>query len=229
MFAAAEQVAPPGAAGLFHTTFLYRSRADLAVALLRLQALGVPIHGASDHLVSEAIYFEDPDGNGIEIYADRPEDQWRVNGREIEMATLRLDLDDLLGAAPEDTRRAIAGAHPSTAAADLPSALAAPTGTTVGHVHLRAADLPESNEFWSRTVGLDITNRYGDVATFLSAGGYHHHIGVNRFARWSAPVEGGAGLAEMDIARVSRSAPAETSHDAPRVFTTPEDIRLALL
>lgn len=198
-----------GEAGLFHTAFLYESRRELAIALLRLHALGATFEGASDHDVSEAIYLSDPEGNGIEIYADRPQEQWRYPAGNLQMRTLPLEMEDLLAEVAEETRNAaselrhVAPASMSSLAdhaATLPAELAAPVSATVGHLHLRVLDLPGSESFWRESVGLEVTARYGEVASFLSAGGYHHHIGVNRFGPWVPRTPGGPGLAAVTLA-----------------------------
>ncbi len=126
--------------GLYHLAILVPSRRDLALALVRLAEARWPLDGASDHLVSEALYLSDPDGNGIEIYRDRPREQWRRSGDQLEMATLTLDLHDVLGELPEGTgRQALASA-----------------GTRVGHVHLRVADLAAAEAFYTDTLGFDV-------------------------------------------------------------------------
>lgn len=198
-----------GEAGLFHTAFLYESRRDLAVALLRLHALGATFEGASDHDVSEAIYLSDPEGNGIEIYADRPRDQWRFPEGNLQMRTLPLDMEDLLREVREETRNGASEFRRDTAtslesldqrAAALPGELAAPASVTLGHLHLRVLDLPGAESFWRDRIGLEVTARYGEVASFLAVGGYHHHIGLNRFGPWVPRTPGGQGLAAVTIA-----------------------------
>ncbi len=176
--------APPRDArqtGLFHFAVLVPSRVDLARALVNLAVGRHPLSGASDHLVSEALYLNDPDGNGIEIYRDRPREQWRhaANG-EMEMATLALDLDDLVGELGREPR--VAGR------------LAA--GTRMGHVHLQVAELTETERFYAAVLGFDTTVRSYPGALFVSAGGYHHHIGLNTWNSRgaSAPDPGGIGL-----------------------------------
>jgi catechol 2,3-dioxygenase len=153
----------PRGAGLFHTAFLLPSRADLGRWIRHAAETGIRIDGASDHLVSEAIYLTDPEGNGVEIYADRPRDAWRWNGNQVEMATVRLDLAAVAGSVPpgEEMWRG------------------APAGTVVGHVHLRVGDAAQAEEWWRGTLGFDTVARYGKQAVFLSTGGYHHHIGAN--------------------------------------------------
>lgn len=153
----------PRSAGLFHTAFLFPSRADLARWTQSAIDRKIGIDGASDHLVSEALYLTDPEGNGIEIYADRPKAAWTYEGRELQMATQRLDFRGLLGELGEgDT-----------------GWRGAPAGTVVGHVHLRVGDIGEAEAWWNEAIGLDTVVHYGDAAVFLSSGGYHHHIGAN--------------------------------------------------
>jgi catechol 2,3-dioxygenase len=146
--------APRRATGLFHTAFRFPSRADLAAALRRAAGRHARLTGASDHGVSEALYFDDPAGNGVELYWDRPKEVWPDD-----MYTAPLDLDDLATAGGE--------------------AAAAPEGTDVGHVHLKASDLISSTDFYVADLGLEIMHRYGDQASFLAVGGYHHHVGLN--------------------------------------------------
>jgi catechol 2,3-dioxygenase len=153
--------APAGAAGLFHTAFLLPSRHDLGLWLRKAAERGVAIDGASDHLVSEAIYLADPEGNGIEVYADRPAETWQHEAGQVVMATKRLDL------------RALADASPGP----LPDA--APAGTVIGHVHLRVGDVAEAERFWTGIAGLALSARYAGAAVFLARGGYHHHLAAN--------------------------------------------------
>ena len=127
--------------------------------------------GASDHLVSEALYLHDPDGNGIEIYRDRPREQWRFVDGELQMDTLPLDLDSVLG----ELSGADTGAH------------GMPAGTRIGHVHLNVANLSAAEDFYAGALGFDVTVRSYPGALFLSTGGYHHQIGVNTWAGEGAP------------------------------------------
>jgi catechol 2,3-dioxygenase len=151
------------APGLYHLAILVPTRADLAFALARLATARWPLDGASDHLVSEALYLSDPDGNGLEIYRDRPRADWpRAEGR-LEMATLPLDLDDVFG----EIR----------AASELQEQ--APAGTRIGHVHLQVSDVSSAEAFYHGLLGFDVTVRGFPGALFVSAGGYHHHIGLN--------------------------------------------------
>ena len=151
------------APGLYHLAILVPTRTDLAFALARLATARWPLDGASDHLVSEALYLSDPDGNGLEIYRDRPRADWPRSDGRLEMATLPLNLDDLLGEL-----------H---AASELQEH--APAGTRIGHVHLQVADVASAESFYHGLLGFDVTVRGFPGALFVSAGGYHHHIGLN--------------------------------------------------
>jgi catechol 2,3-dioxygenase len=153
----------PHSAGLYHTAFLLPSRDDLARWVGHAAGNKIAISGASDHLVSEAIYLYDPEGNGIEIYRDRPREEWSVEGGTVKMATERLNLRALLESLPEGD----AGWS------------GVPDDAIVGHVHLRVGDTGEAEAWWNREMGFDTTVHYGDSAVFLSTGGYHHHIGAN--------------------------------------------------
>lgn len=180
--------APPldrGATGLFHMAILMPSRRDLAVALARLAEANWPLDGASDHLVSEALYLSDPDGNGIEIYRDRPREEWRQVDGQLEMSTLPLDLRGLLAE--------LTGADRLEPAA--------PSGTRMGHVHLQVSDLESSEAFYNRILGFDVMVRGYPGALFVSAGGYHHHLGLNTWhSRGAAPpVPGAIGLQRFEI------------------------------
>lgn len=163
-----------GTTGLYHFALLVPGRAELGHALRRLLEERVRLQGAADHRVSEALYLADPDGHGIEIYRDRPRAQWTRGGHAIEMTTDPLDLDAILAAGDE--------APPP---ADTPPGL--PPGTVMGHVHLHVADIAAAEAFYRERVGFDLTLRYGPMASFLSAGGYHHHLGMNTWAGVGAP------------------------------------------
>lgn len=173
--------ASPREAGLFHTAFLLPSRAALGAWLRHAAETRVPVQGASDHLVSEAIYLADPEGNGIEVYADRPRPAWRNADGSLKMATEPLDLPDLAGAA----RAPWAGA---------------PEGTVVGHVHLQVGKVDAAEDFWSGLIGMEVMANYPGAA-FLSSGGYHHHIGANIWnSRNAGPRDLPAtGLAELEL------------------------------
>ncbi len=161
---------PPRTTGLFHLALLVPARADLTRALRRVFENGWHLSGASDHLVSEALYLSDPEGNGLELYRDRPREEWPREGDEIAMATLPIDLEDLL-------------AEPG-AGDDAP---AMPAGTVLGHVHLQVKDLDSAAAFWVDALGLDVTASLYPGALFVSAGGYHHHVGLNTWAGVGAP------------------------------------------
>jgi catechol 2,3-dioxygenase len=173
------------APGLYHLAILVPTRLDLAFALARLVQARWPLDGASDHMVSEALYLSDPDGNGIEIYRDRPRAEWRRDGDQLQMATLPLDLDDIVGqlhGAPELQAEV-------------------PVGTRIGHVHLQVSDLSEAEAFYHGVLGFDVMVRGYPGALFVSAGGYHHHIGLNTWhSAGSAPAPAGSvGLRSFTI------------------------------
>jgi catechol 2,3-dioxygenase len=160
-----------GHTGLYHFAVLVPSRLELARALRRMAEARVPMDGFSDHLVSEALYLPDPDGNGIEVYRDRPRSQWYDARGNLRMATDPLDIDGVLGEL---------AAHPE------PAALLA-GGTVIGHVHLHVAHIAEAEAFYLDGLGFDRMARYGPSASFASAGGYHHHLGLNTWAGAGAP------------------------------------------
>jgi catechol 2,3-dioxygenase len=161
----------PRTSGLYHFALLVPSRLELARVLHNLtETIGGP-GGASDHLVSEALYLSDPDGNGIEIYRDRPRDQWPLDQGQIRMAVDPLDFHGLM-AELESSASAWPGMHPDT---------------VLGHMHLHVADLNAALAFYTRVVGLDLMALYGGSAAFLSAGGYHHHLGINTWNGIGAP------------------------------------------
>jgi catechol 2,3-dioxygenase len=173
------------APGLYHLAVLVPTRRDLAFALARLSQARWPLDGASDHLVSEALYLSDPDGNGIEIYRDRPRADWRYDGGQLEMSTLALDLNDLVGQL--------------RGATELQAEV--PAGTRVGHVHLQVAELSDAEAFYHGVLGFDVVVRGYPGALFVSAGGYHHHIGLNTWhsAGASPAPSGTVGLRSFTI------------------------------
>jgi catechol 2,3-dioxygenase len=148
-------------AGLYHTAFLMPTRADLARWILHAARTKVPLTGASDHAVSEAFYLDDPEGNGIEVYSDRPAESWQWTGNDLRITTDPLDIDDILREVPSNA------AFPG-----------APDGLRIGHVHLRVGDDAKAEEFYRDAIGLDVTRRRSG-ASFLSSGRYHHHIAAN--------------------------------------------------
>jgi catechol 2,3-dioxygenase len=157
-----------GRIGLYHFAILLPDRAALGRFVRHLADIGARA-GMSDHFVSEAIYLSDPDGLGIEVYADRPRSAWRVDERQLEMTTIPLDVDDL------------------AAAAQGQKWTGAPRGTTIGHVHLYVRDIGEAAAFYHEALGLDKVVWNYPGALFMSAGGYHHHLGTNTWAS-DAPV-----------------------------------------
>jgi catechol 2,3-dioxygenase len=175
----------PRATGLFHLAVLVPSRRDLAFALARLVEARWPLDGASDHLVSEALYLSDPDGNGIEIYRDRPREQWRRVDGQLQMATLPLGLN---------------GIAAELAAFDTLQEQA-PPGTRIGHTHLQVSELEQTEAFYAGVLGFDVMVRSYPGALFVSAGGYHHHLGLNTWhsAGSGPPRPGSVGLRSYEI------------------------------
>jgi catechol 2,3-dioxygenase len=189
----------PRSAGLFHTAFLLPSRADLGRWVRHAIDRQIAIEGASDHLVSEALYLTDPEGNGIEIYADRAHENWKWNGPSVEMATLRLDIPGLVAS----VRDGDAGWQ------------GAPENSVIGHVHLRVGDPDQAETWWHDQFGFDTVHKIKGSAAFLSSGGYHHHIGANCWQSAGAgrrdPSRAGLSWVEMQ----SRKANAETWAEDP--------------
>jgi len=175
---------PARTTGLFHLALLVPSRAELARSIHRVTAAGWRFTGASDHLVSEALYLDDPEGNGIEIYRDRDREEWSYAGEELKMATLPLDIEGVLDGVPDgETGDGVA------------------PGTRIGHVHVQVASIPEAGAFWVDGVGFDPVVRRFPGALFVSAGGYHHHLGLNTWAGQGAPAPppGARGLRSFAI------------------------------
>jgi len=168
--------------GLYHFAVLVPSRAALADALRRLARTQTGLDGASDHGVSEALYLTDPEGNGIELYRDRPRDAWPRHDGVLAMGTARLDLQSLL------------------LEAETPGA-GLPRGTVIGHVHLRVSDIPAAEGFYCEQLGFSLMQRYGDSASFVSAGGYHHHVAFNTWESRGAPPApaDAAGLGHFEV------------------------------
>lgn len=174
-----------GFTGLYHIALLLPQRTDLARWLAHAARDGVPLVGLSDHFVSEALYLSDPDGHGLEIYWDRPRQVWegRVAAR---MTTLPLDAEGLLAELPDPAAEPFEGL---------------PDGTVVGHVHLKVAAIPETVAFYRDILGFGLMAALGPQAAFLSAGGYHHHIGANTWESRGAgpPPAGTAALRHATI------------------------------
>ncbi|HKW15080.1 MAG TPA: VOC family protein [Candidatus Krumholzibacteria bacterium] len=162
---------PPRATGLYHFAIRVPNRRALAMMIRHLEDMQWPVQGYADHDVSEAVYLADPDGIGIEVYADRPRDEWPLRNGQVEMVTEPLELDRLmreLDSWPGDWE----GLDPAT---------------DIGHIHLRVSDLQSAEDFYNRVLGFDVMQRDIAGALFLAAGGYHHHIGVNTWASLGAP------------------------------------------
>ncbi|MDR7075879.1 catechol 2,3-dioxygenase [Neobacillus niacini] len=155
--------------GLYHFAILLPERSDLANIVVHLVEKGIKF-GSSDHLVSEALYLNDPDGNGIEIYIDRDSSVWSWKGEEVAMTVDPLDFKNLL-----------------TTVISGKSWKGMPEGTVMGHIHLHVSELKKTEEFYVKGLGFDVVNRYGVQALFLSTGKYHHHIGVNTWNGIGAP------------------------------------------
>jgi len=161
----------PRSAGLFHTAFLMPNRESLGAWLRHVAAERIPVDGASDHLVSEAVYLHDPEGNGIEVYADRSRTEWTTDGKSVAMATEHLDIPGLLDLEPQNKYTA------------------APDGLFVGHMHLQVGDTGVAEPFYSGVLGTDITAHYPG-ASFYGAGGYHHQLATNTWSsRGAGPIE----------------------------------------
>ena len=157
-----EQVIPKEAhkTGLYHFALLLPSRADLGSFLNHIAKINYPL-GASDHHVSEALYLQDVDGNGIEIYADRPASTWVWRDKEVHMVTEPLKAEEVLAAGAGKPWEGL------------------PSETVMGHIHLHVGNLEQAEEFYCKGLGFEVVTRYGGQALFVSADGYHHHIGLN--------------------------------------------------
>lgn len=216
----------PGSTGLYHFALLLPSRVELARWLAHAARDQVALVGLSDHFVSEALYLSDPDGHGIEIYWDRPRAVWEGQVAE-RMTTVPLDVDGLLGEL-EDPRSETFGGLPS--------------GTVMGHVHLKVARVAETIEFYRHVLGFALMAQLGPYAAFLSAGGYHHHIGANTWesAGGAPPPPGSAALRHATIVlpdedertrvleRVADAGQAPEREDGGFVVRDPSGNRLAL-
>jgi catechol 2,3-dioxygenase len=215
-----------GHTGLYHVALLVPDRASLARWLAHAGREAVELTGLSDHAVSEAIYLRDPDHHGIEIYADRPREHWE--GRVLElMTTMPLDVESLFSELADPAAEPFDGL---------------PDGTVMGHVHLRVADVDTTVAFYRDVLGLDLMAQLGPAAAFLSAGGYHHHIGSNTWeSRGGSPAPPGAatlrhatvvlpGAAERDrvAARVADSGQSPEAHDGCVLVLDPSGNALLL-
>jgi catechol 2,3-dioxygenase len=174
-----------GALGLYHYAILLPDRIALGQFLAHLARLDIRA-GSADHAVSEAVYLSDPDGLGIEVYADRPRSVWRVDRNQLHMTTEPLDVRSLV---------AIAGERPWSGL---------PAGTVMGHVHLHVGDLDEAGAFYHRALGFDKTVWNYPGALFMSAGGYHHHLGTNTWSPGAPAADGEARLLSWDLVLPTR-------------------------
>jgi catechol 2,3-dioxygenase len=177
---------PDGSAGLFHTAFLLPDRASLGRWFLRMRGLGAAFEGAADHAVSEAFYLSDPEGNGIEVYHDRPRAEWRKDGEgRIIMTTVRMDMGAM---AAEGQEQGVGDGR-------------FPTSSRIGHVHLKVGDAAEAERFYTEALGLDVMARRAPHAVFMSSGGYHHHLAVNTWMSRGAGRRDprALGLAEVEL------------------------------
>jgi catechol 2,3-dioxygenase len=181
-----------GVYGLYHFAILLPTRTDLGRFVGHIASLGIRF-GAADHWVSEALYLTDPDGLGIEVYADRPRSEWQVRGRELAMSTDPLDLGRVTAAG---------GATPWSGA---------PQGTTIGHVHLHVGDLAAAEAFYHSALGFDKVVWGYPGALFLSAGGYHHHLGTNTWSPGPAATDDQARLLQWELRLPDRQSAADAA------------------
>mgnify|MGYP002223857580 CR=1 FL=1 len=154
--------------GLYHFALLLPKRSDLADIVHHFAEIGIR-YGSSDHLVSEALYLSDPDGNGIEIYIDRDPSEWTWSNGEVAMAVDPLNFEDLLSERNQKSWKGL------------------PVGTVMGHIHLHVSELKKTEQFYSKGLGFEVVNRFGNQALFISTGKYHHQIALNTWAGVGAP------------------------------------------
>lgn len=195
---------PQRSTGLYHVAILMPNRAALARILRRLLVRSYPLGGASDHGVSEALYLSDPDGNGLEIYRDRPRSEWRMDGDQVAMVTEALDLENLLAEARDRDEGVV-------------------PGTTIGHVHLHVADLARAEAFYGSRLGFDMmmrANQFG--AYFMAAGGYHHHLGLNIWAGRTPPPPNAVGLESFTVAIPGEAAWQQAVERTSATVTAPD-------
>lgn len=207
----------PFTTGLFHLAIRVPNRSELAKMFLRLYENKYPFQGFADHGVSEALYMADPEGNGVEIYVDRPRDQWPRKNGKLEMGTDPLDINGLIKELTGGYKWS--GLHPQT---------------DIGHIHLQVSNLSGAKNFYQNALGMDIMQDSFPGALFLSAGGYHHHIGVNIWSSsGAAPADKGAlGLAafglhitgtEHDLVKQLEANNCKISNTDGKIFTEDQD------
>lgn len=175
---------PNRTTGLYHLAILLPSRADLGRWLLHMENIQYPVQGFADHLVSEAVYLADPDGNGLEVYRDLPRSEWKWDGPLVRMASDPIDLEAIVNSIPD---RSVQWSG-------------APEGTIIGHIHLRVGNIALTEAFYHRLLGFDVVAKMPS-ALFMSAGGYHHHIGTNIWQSAGAPrpAENSVGLKQYTL------------------------------
>ncbi len=180
---------PRRTAGLYHFAILLPSEQELGGYLQRVLTEKLPLTGTADHFVSQALYFDDPEGNGIEVYADRPRSEWRYPDGRIDIGTEHLDFERLLKIAS-------------------PPAPKFSDGTVLGHMHLNVGDLDRSQLFYE-SMGMNLTAELGRMMRFLSWDGYHHHLGINLLrGSGAAPVDPGViGVDSFEVTRAETSGP----------------------
>ena len=192
---------PRPSLGLYHFALLLPDRETLAAVFRRLLEARYPhFQGASDHGVSEALYLSDPEGNGIELYRDRPRAEWPMSGGKVEMYSREFDLENLL--------------------LDAPQSAGLDAATTLGHLHLHVADLDQAEPFFSG-LGMEVTQRDYPGARFLAADGYHHHVGNNLWARGRVAPPESTGLLEYSLALQGRESTTLTDPNGTAVRITP--------
>lgn len=187
--------------GLYHFAILLPERSDLANIVVHFVDKGIRF-AASDHLVSEALYLDDPDGNGIEIYSDRDPSTWKWKNNEVDMTTIRLDIQNLL-----------------TSIKQGESWAGMPEGTVMGHIHLHVAELEKTEEFYIKGLGLDVVNRFAGQALFMSDEKYHHHIAVNVWNGIEAPqpAENSVGLESYTLVYGNEEARQEAINNLQKI------------
>jgi len=214
------QPAARGASGLFHLAVLVPDRAALAGAVRRVGEAGWGFTGASDHLVSEALYLNDPEGNGIEIYRDRAREEWPVADGVLQMDTLPLDIDAVMAELPGG-----------------PGEPRVPATTALGHVHLKVDSLDTARRFYVGVIGFEVMVETYPGALFVAAGGYHHHVGLNTWMSTRPAETGALGLRHIEIvvpdpaqreAIATRAAAAGVAPDADGALADPAGNRVVV-
>jgi catechol 2,3-dioxygenase len=223
-----------GTTGLYHFAVLVPSRADFAAALRRLIDTDTTIQGAADHGVSEALYLADPDGNGIEIYRDRPRREWPLDDDQATGVHDPGTTPLRMGSEPLDFSALLAEAGDAAGSAGEDDAGLLPAGTIIGHVHLHVARLDAAERFYAGLLGFDVRQRWGRAALFIAYDGYHHHVGLNTWKGVGAPPPppGAIGLRYFElhvddvsaiVANLDRAGVAHTAHAAGILVRDPSE------